>query len=214
MGVFWSYFKDSLHWALIQTSGPLAVLAEGLARYMDDVREDIFWLRDQYHPATCDESLVPYHGESRGITKYPGESADQYRTRVVKAFVWQKIGSKAKGLPIILEHHGYSGCEVANMRKEDTDRWAEFKVQVKAREEGLNVDDYRLVTWAANEAKPASSKLAGLDVVSEVGGTVQAGGVTITSVVSRISSGWPNEASAEGQLAVGGHIHTVIKSTA
>jgi P2-related tail formation protein len=213
MGVFWSYFKDSLHWSLIQAAGPLAVISKGLALYMDDVREDIHWLRDQLHPATCDETLVTYHGESRGITKYPGESPEQYRIRVVKAYVWQKLGSKAKGLPIILDHHGYPGCEVINVRKEDEARWAEFKVRLKTPESGLSTDDYKLVAWAANEAKPASSKLAGLDVVSEVAGTIQAGGITITSVVSRISTGWPDEATIEGNLVVGSYVHTVIKST-
>ena len=59
---FWRYFKDKLSFGLIAAPGALAVLVHGLARHMDDVRQDIFWLRDQFAPPTAEDAHIPLHG--------------------------------------------------------------------------------------------------------------------------------------------------------
>ena len=55
---FWQYFHDRLNWPAIFRPGPVSALVKGLALYMDDVREDILWLRRQWNPSTADDDMI------------------------------------------------------------------------------------------------------------------------------------------------------------
>ena len=92
MGELWRYFKNILHWGPIQRPGPIQALAHGTAQGMEQAREDALYLRDQWLPARCDESMVPEHGLSRGIIRHVSETGAQYRSRVVHAYAWHMLG--------------------------------------------------------------------------------------------------------------------------
>lgn len=91
---FWQYFHDKLNWPAIFRPGPVSALVKGLALYMDDVREDILWLRHQWNPATADDELIAAYGASRGILRTRYDTDESYRLRVVNAFAWHKLGGK------------------------------------------------------------------------------------------------------------------------
>ncbi|MGE4297518.1 MAG: phage tail protein [Desulfovibrionaceae bacterium] len=155
---FWQYFRDTLAWPLIRRVGLLAALAEGGAGALDDVRDSEVWLRKQFHPGLAEAEHVATFARARGITRHRLETDDQFRSRVVRAYAWQLLGGKQAGLPQILEHYGYAVERIVNLRDEDPERWADFRVELEA--ERLQADDYELLGWILNDQKPARSKLA------------------------------------------------------
>lgn len=159
MGLFWNYFKDGLRWPLIQRAGALAALAEGAARTLDQAREDILWLRRQFHPATCEEAFLDRFGQARGLVRRPGESAERWRTRVVLAYAFQRLGGSQSGMPVILDRYGFQGAQFTNLRAENPARWAEFSVEATATRQ-ITREELDAAVWLINEYKPARSRLA------------------------------------------------------
>lgn len=164
---FWPYFRDTLAWPLIRRAGALACLVEGFARSLDQAKADILWLRDQFHPLTCEEAFVGRLAAARGIARHPLESDAQFRARVVKAYAWQLQGGGQDGLPSILLAYGYPGCTVESLREEDPERWAEFRVVAPVSQlgQGFSSRDSELLDWVIAEQKPARSLLAELRTV-------------------------------------------------
>lgn len=173
---FWQYFHDKLNWPAIFRPGPISALAKGLALYMDDVREDILWLRRQWNPATADDERIAAYGASRGILRTRYDTDESYRLRVVNAFAWHKLGGKVQGLVRILAENGFAGAvieSVNDVRRHDAALmhngaatynaglcWAQFDVRlVEIPEQGLNADILAWFRWLVNEYKPARSIL-------------------------------------------------------
>lgn len=168
MSIFGNYFRQTLRWMLIDRPGPIAALALGAAKVLDNVREPIFWLRNQFLPRSCDETRILDHAQARGIRKWPGETAEQYRGRVVTAWAWHRLGGLHAGLPKILEYRGYPGTEMINLGKENYDRWAEFEVELSPPPEGYTIPELYEIRVVANDQKPARSKCAALRISSEI----------------------------------------------
>ena len=173
---FWQYFHDRLNWPAIFRPGPVSALAKGLALYMDDVREDILWLRRQWNPATADDERIAAYGASRGILRTRYDTDESYRLRVVNAFAWHKLGGKVQGLVRILAENGFEGAVIVpvnDVRRHDAAFshngastyndglcWAQFDVRlVEVPEQGLNADILAWFRWLVNEYKPARSIL-------------------------------------------------------
>ena len=173
---FWQYFHDKLNWPAIFRPGPVSALVKGLALYMDDVREDILWLRHQWNPATADDELIAAYGASRGILRTRYDTDESYRLRVVNAFAWHKLGGKVQGLVRILAENGFEGAVIVpvnDVRRHDAALahngaatynaglcWAQFDVRlVEVPEQGLNADILAWFRWLVNEYKPARSIL-------------------------------------------------------
>jgi P2-related tail formation protein len=209
--VFWPYFRDVLRWPLIFRPGPLAALVEGIARVFDDVREDILWLRDQLNPATCEADGVDDLASGRGIERHPLETAAQFRNRAVTAYAWHRQAGKVRGMSRILEHYGYPGCSIRNMRDDDPERWAEFMPVVPVGS-GLDMQDYALITWAAQETKPARSKLAGLNTRHRAANaaTHSAMALVLSSVV-RLEYERPDSTKVAGAVRIAWHMHIVSR---
>lgn len=176
MSRFWQYFHESLNWPQIFRPGPVSALVRGLALYMDDVREDILWLRRQWNPATAEDERIAAYGASRGILRTRYDTDESYRRRVVNAYAWHKLGGKVRGLARILEENGFTGAiilPVNDVRRHDAAFahngantyndglcWAQFDVKlVEIPEQGLNADILAWFRWLVNEYKPARSIL-------------------------------------------------------
>lgn len=158
---FWRYFHDILRWPLIHSPGPLSALARGQAASLDETRDDILYFRQQWFPEHCEDALIPGFGASRGLTRHPRESAEQFRARVVNAWRWHLLGGKVQGLPEILKFYGFEVLAVENMRQFAPTRWAEFMVRLKTPESDIGqaeqVADIKTLIWLVNEYKPARS---------------------------------------------------------
>jgi hypothetical protein len=168
MSLFFNYFKTKLNWLFIQTSGPLSAIVQGGAVVLDNTRDSILWLRRQFSPETCEEIYLASHGNARGIFQRPGESMEQFRVRVSKAYAWQLLGGKKTGLPRILAHYGYNDASLVDLKQEDPERWAEFRVELPLPNDvTITGDDIGNIDDVVNDQKPARSKLAALRIIRE-----------------------------------------------
>lgn len=176
---FWRYFHERLNWPAIFHPGPVSALVKGLALYLDDVREDILWLRRQWNPATADEEMIAQYGASRGILRTRFDTDESYRLRVVNAYAWHRLGGKVNGLIQILAENGFHGavivpvtgarCHDGTLLHDGTQTyrcgstWAQFDViLVEIPEAGLNAEIIAWFRWLINEYKPARSILRAL----------------------------------------------------
>lgn len=183
---FKNYIFKTLRWPLCLNPGPIASVVHGLARVFNSVVADIEWLRDQFNPATCELQYLAPLAESRGITRHRLETDnDKFRQRVVKAFAWQLLGGKSAGMPVLLKHFGYETDEPINVRSEDVERWAEFRIEMDSPETVLQ-NDYELLLWAINESKPARSKLESIRFRSVLEKEMYTGGKIRTGDVQHI----------------------------
>ncbi len=160
MAFFWKYFRETLKFPLISKDGPLAQLAQGGAEVLDDVREVIIWLRDQFNPETCDADMLDGFAASRGITRHGMESVDVFRDRVAAAYAWHLLGGSVGGLETILAHYGFPDADIVNLRDEDESRWAEFRVEFNDPGLSYGDDGLELLGWVINDQKPARSMLS------------------------------------------------------
>ena len=156
MSVFWRYFHDALHWPQIFHPGPLAAIIKGLAAHMDDVREDILWLRRQYAPPRAEDALLPGYGESRGVRRWSCDTDATYRARVINAHVWHKLGGKVRGLEQIYAENGIAALVLPAL---DPALWAHFRVICDVSGDCFPPSTAKLTWLLANEYKPARSKL-------------------------------------------------------
>jgi hypothetical protein len=158
-GVFWRYFRDTLRLPFILVGGPLAMLAEGASGLLDAARSVCLSLRDQFFVETCEDVYIAQFARSRGIVRSPLEAADGYANRVRLAYLWHKRGGRAGQIAQTLaDYFGFAGIEIVNLRAEDADRWAEFRVVIHSMGTATVYDEAQ-TAWAINEIKPARSKL-------------------------------------------------------
>jgi P2-related tail formation protein len=212
MGIFSDYFFKTLRWPLAHRPGPLAVLVEGLARSLDEVRTDIIHLRNQFNPETCEMDLTPAHAESRGLTRHKMETDAQYARRCLRAYAWHRLGGGQLGMPRIFAALGYPGVTMRNVREDDPDRWAEFMPSVPVTDSGLAAGDYATIAQVANETKPARSLLAGIRATSGVPGGVRAGGIIYSTVRVRLMPERATTLNIIGTVYGGGYAHTVART--
>lgn len=213
MGVFKDYFFKTLRWPLSHHPGALAVIVEGLAKSMDQVRGDIIHLRNQFNPWTCEPDMIAKHAASRGIRQHASESDEQFRARCVRAYAWQRLGGGQLGMPQILAHFGYSDTSMINVREEDPQRWAEFKPRVPVKS-GMEAEDFRTIGWVAVETKPARSRVAGIRAASTVAGSVNAGGITFSSIRIRLTPERTTNIQLTGSVYGGAYSHVVARTRA
>lgn len=216
MGIFWTYFRDTLKFPLIGKEGALAQVAQGGAAVLDDVREVMVWLRNQFNPETCDPDRLAGFAASRGIARHRLESDGQYRARVVHAYAWQLLGGKESGMVKLLAYYGYDIERIENPRDIDPERWAEFAVDLGEPERRYSGDDFELLVWLVNDQKPARSVLAGIAMRRTAGLcvgfsgavrmhpsiTVSPGLPTVTADISTF--GWRGGVCFKQSITIGG----------
>lgn len=164
MSAFWKYFAETLRWPQIHLPGALQALTRGLAGHLDATRDDALYLREQFFPIKAEGTILPGHGDSRGITRHTSETDAQFRARVVHAWRWHNLGGKTMGLPEILEFYGYPVARIENSAKTIPSKWAEFQIELREpatqAEQDLMLNQMDTLIWLANEYKPARSRLA------------------------------------------------------
>lgn len=182
-GLFWSYFRERLAWPWIFRPGPLAVIARGLADYLDTVREDIRWTRDQWIVTTAEQELMQGYGASRGAPRTRHDDDARHRSRVERAYAWHAMGGTVEGLPRILEEYGYPGGRVRNLRDHNAELWAHFDVELLNPPALFGQADIEAVLDLVNEYKPARSVVGLVQFAGRGAAPLTLGAVLTTSVV-------------------------------
>ena len=157
--LFWAYAHDRLRWLWIFRPGPLSALVRGIAGYLDDIREDVIWTRNQYLASLAIKDLMPGYAQSRAVPRTRYESDEQHRTRVVRTYAWHHLGGKVTGLPQILAEYGYPDSVVHNCRKDNPERWAHFELHLLTPTHQWDQAEIDAVTALANLYKPGRSVL-------------------------------------------------------
>ena len=208
---FWRYFRDKLHFGLIAVPGALAVIIHGLARYLDDVRQDIFWLRDQYIPTKAEDGHIPLHGDSRAVPRTRFDSDARYRRRVERAYPWHRLGGKEQGLPTILSEYGFSGGKVYNKRHDSPELWAHFDLNLLHPPSDFDNADVEAVLALANQYKPGRSVIGVIQFASEQYSPLCLGAaVQTTIIIDHYAKAWEAQPPGPALLALGAASHAYI----
>lgn len=193
---FWAYAHDTLRWLWIFRPGPLSALVKGIALYLDDIRKDVIWTRNQYlvHLAIMD--LLPGYAQSRAIPRTRYDSDSQHRMRAERAYAWHHLGGKVEGLPQILAEYGYPNAVVYNCRQDDPKLWAHFELHLITPTHQWDQAEINAVTALANEYKPGRSVLKKISFALRqelplAAGAVNVPRITLTHQVKQGSSAFP-----------------------
>ena len=100
-----------------------------LGEELDAAKSEILNMRRQLLIATAAEKYLDRHGQERDLVRIPGETDEQYRTRLISAYVVKKRGGTIPGM---IEACALLGLqvEVFELYKIDQERWAEFELRI------------------------------------------------------------------------------------
>lgn len=105
-------------------------------------------------------------GAERNFVRYPAESLDAFRQRIIGAWeFWQWAGTEY-GLSTALSQLGYTSA-IVPVRSYDNTRWSEFDVYLYAgtRSYDGSVEEKNRILAIINQVKPAHTRLATLRYV-------------------------------------------------
>jgi hypothetical protein len=105
-------------------------------------------------------------GAERNFVRYPAESLDAFRQRVIGAWdFWQWAGTEY-GMGLALSQLGYNSA-IVPVRNYDNTRWSEFDVYLYAgtRSYDGSVEEKNRILAIINQIKPAHTRLATLRYV-------------------------------------------------
>ncbi len=158
--LFFDYFKDKLRFLLFWKENPWWPVFKGIAKSLDQAREDIKWVREQYSPSTCDPKFIQYYGESRGIKQFPFEEPDQFSNRVNLAYQYWKSAGITSTIQEWLDRLGIAATTIEYKDKGDKDYlthldWAEVYVQFDSFH--VDINQRRYVQLLIDDLKRASA---------------------------------------------------------
>lgn len=89
---------------------------------LDDVKQEMFLLREMACVASAYGKSLDRHGRDRKMLRFVGESDARYRDRLLAAFDFYQLGGTAAGMILGLALIGFPGAEVYPLYKEK-DYW-------------------------------------------------------------------------------------------
>lgn len=144
----------------------------------DQLKQDIFNLRENALLYTATGEALDFHGKDRNISRYAGETDEEYRNRLLAAAEVYSLEGTLSGMIAALERLGYTGVEVYELYKEKytqnpnpdyVGRWAEFIIKLN------NVSDtaflehsYKILKSEINKVKRAATKLYSIAYITKV----------------------------------------------
>ncbi len=109
------------------------ILMKVLGGRFDDAMESLYSALEQTMVATCDTEMLQFHAEDRGITRYAGESDENFRVRIANYTEILKLGGTDEGVMLAVWSLGFRDAELvpAKVYTGDAERWAEFYVLLR-----------------------------------------------------------------------------------
>lgn len=153
--------------------------ADVLGLALDELKASLFLVRRAQVLATATGEALDAHGRDRGLARYPGESDDLYRMRLLAAHSIYAGAGTVPGIVAALELLGYPGAEVYELFRDGPVaplfngqhlysgsvqhsggvRWAEFKIRAGIGDRPLTAQDLAIVVDAIRRLKPAHTRL-------------------------------------------------------
>lgn len=113
-------------------------LMKVLGKRFDDALESVYMARDQTAVSTCDPEMLQFHAEDRTLTRYAGESDENFRVRIANYTEILKLGGTDDGVLLAVRSLGFKNVEFVPAKEYtgDPSRWAEFFIIIQ-----FGVDD-------------------------------------------------------------------------
>lgn len=157
-------FADYMYHLLF---GPLKKMAKArnelytflkvMGKLADQTKRDILRVREESMVISASERMLEKHGQDRGMRRLRGESAENYRLRLMmKHKIAEQAGTTA-GILLSLQTLGYEQSYVEPYRLYDPDRWAEFIVYLAGKNPS-GINDIAVIDSEVMKVKPASGK--------------------------------------------------------
>lgn len=101
---FYTYIRDELLFPwLLRGGARIAALIRLIASFLDAAAADAVYIMRQFHTATCDASYLEIIGKSRRMPRHEGETDAAYRTRLLNAFAYHRLGGKRAGYELAVK---------------------------------------------------------------------------------------------------------------
>ena len=104
------------------------ILCRVFGRRFDEIKESIFRARDEEMVATCSREMLPVHGADRKLSRYEGEEAENFRSRIAMHEEVCRLGGTDEGMILAIRALGFLEVEKKTIKEMygDQERWAEF----------------------------------------------------------------------------------------
>lgn len=104
------------------------ILCKVFGRWFDGLKEDILRARDEGMIATCCPEMLPVHAADRKLSRYEGELAENFRSRIAMHEEVCRLGGTDDGMILAIRALGFLKVEKKTVKElyGDPERWAEF----------------------------------------------------------------------------------------
>lgn len=121
----------------------------------DDLKQQVFKLREESSILTCSDEMLVVHGQDRDMPRLKGESLEGYRTRLAMQGIIAKKAGTNEGIRYLAKAFGYDNVEIEPSYIEG--HWAEAIVRFIGGD--IVLDDRELLLQELNRIKPARTIL-------------------------------------------------------
>lgn len=124
----------------------------------DRVQAELERASDETNIATCSDVMLPYFADDRGLSRYPGETNDSFRSRIAMFDELEELGGTREGIILAAASIGYRVDHVWLPRIGQKDRWASFLIIAY---ENLNDDlqlDFNILKREVRDKKESTSQ--------------------------------------------------------
>lgn len=129
-----------------------------IGKLLDDTKADILRVREESMVLTASEPILAEHGADRELTRFRGESTEDYRYRLaMKAVVAEKAGT-LEGILLALRALGYINAFIEPFYLRDRERWAEFLVWLVPNDEAMPPISLTNAFYEVRRVKEVGSK--------------------------------------------------------
>ena len=159
--------EESDTWKLWNSIGPI----------LDSAKNNVFSVRRAALIATAEGDELDKHGRDRRMSRYAGESDDDYRNRLMAAYDLYREGGTEPGMQKVLAQLEYPDAEVyplykekyqANPNPEYLGKWSQFLIKIPITARAFMPNHLKALRLVIASSKPAESKLYAL-LLSMVG---------------------------------------------
>ena len=133
------------------------LLFKVLGKVFDQIKEDIFRVREESMIISASERFLDEHGKDRDMRRLKGETVESYRTRLSMKKIIAELAGTSKGMILALKALGYDKSRIEPFYIHDQARWAEFTIYLSSRLES-GVNDISVIDAEIMKIKPASAK--------------------------------------------------------
>lgn len=142
-----------------QVANQFFIFFKVIGRIFDDMKKDVFRLRNEINVATASPAMLPVHGQDRDMLRLDGEDIEGYRTRLSMKGIISEWGGTRQGILYTLTALGYKESTIVPFSHLDPSRWAEFIVYLGHGSSTAN-KEFITIYNEIQQVKEASSKLA------------------------------------------------------